>query len=92
MGPHCFPVCKNRFEKFARIFSRRHKQTAFSDAGFLGALRVNIERKGSLNVKPYYCMNRIAGVGVGCGGGCGGSGFLRFQVCSNRILLLGCIS
>ena len=40
MGPHCLPVCKNRFEKFARIFSRRHKQTTFSDAGFLGALRV----------------------------------------------------
>ena len=31
---------KNRFEKFARIFSRRQKQTTFSDAGFLGALRV----------------------------------------------------
>ena len=27
---------KNRFEKFARIFSRRHKQATFSDAGFLG--------------------------------------------------------
>ena len=23
LGPHCLPVCKNRFEKFARIFSRR---------------------------------------------------------------------
>ena len=32
---------KNRFETFARIFSRRHKQTTFSDALFLGALRVN---------------------------------------------------
>ena len=42
MGPHCLPVCKNRFEKFARIFSRRHKQTTFSDAVFLGALRVNL--------------------------------------------------
>ena len=39
-GPHCLPVCKNRFEKFARIFSRCHKQTTFSDAGFLGILRV----------------------------------------------------
>ena len=38
-GPHCLPECKNRFEKSARIFSRRHKQT-FSDAVFLGALRV----------------------------------------------------
>ena len=37
-SPHCLPVCKNRFEKFARIFSRRHKQT-FSDAGFLGILK-----------------------------------------------------
>ena len=40
LGPHCLPVCKTRFEKSARIFSRRHKQTTFSDAGFLGALRV----------------------------------------------------
>ena len=39
-GPHCLPVCKSRFEKSARIFSRRHKQTTFSDAVFLGALRV----------------------------------------------------
>ena len=39
-GTHCLPVCKNRVEKFARIFSRRHKQTTFSDAVFLGALRV----------------------------------------------------
>ena len=31
---------KNSFEKFARIFSRRHKQMIFSDADFLGALRV----------------------------------------------------
>ena len=30
-----------RFEKFARIFSRRHKQPTFADAGFLGILRVN---------------------------------------------------
>ena len=32
---------KNSFEKFARIFSRRHKQTTLSDAVFLGAVRVN---------------------------------------------------
>ena len=42
-GPHCLPVCKNRFEKFARIFSRRHKQTTFSDADFLGVLRVKAD-------------------------------------------------
>ena len=42
LGPHCLPACKNRFVKFARIFSRRHKQAIFSDAGFLGALRINI--------------------------------------------------
>ena len=41
LGPHCLPVRKNRFEKFARIFSRRHKQTTFSDVGFLCTLRVN---------------------------------------------------
>ena len=40
-SPHCLPVCKNRFEKFARIFSRWHKQTTFSGAGFPGILRVN---------------------------------------------------
>ena len=42
LGQHCLPVCKNRFEKIARIFSRRHKQTTFSDAGFLGILRVKM--------------------------------------------------
>ena len=42
-SPHCLPVCKNRFEKSARIFSRRHKQTTFSDAVFLGALRVKTQ-------------------------------------------------
>ena len=31
---------KNRFEKFARIFSRRHEQATFSDIGFLDILRV----------------------------------------------------
>ena len=41
LGPHSLPVCKTRFEKSARIFNRRHKQTTFSDAVFLGALRVN---------------------------------------------------
>ena len=50
-GPHCLPVCKNKFEKFARIFSRRHKQTTFSDAGFLGVLRV----KGSKLRKITKC-------------------------------------
>ena len=40
MGPHCLLVCKNRFEKFERIFSRRLKQTTFSSVGFHGILRV----------------------------------------------------
>ena len=53
-GPHCLPVCKNRFEKSARIFSRRHKQTTFSDAVFLGALRVNsVVLTGPLNWNPF---------------------------------------
>ena len=38
-GPHCLPVCKNWFEMFASIFSRRHKQTT---AGFLGISTVKI--------------------------------------------------
>ena len=42
LGPHCLPVCKNMFEKFARIFSGRHKQTTFLNAGFLGVLRVKV--------------------------------------------------
>ena len=42
LGPHCLPVCKHRFEKFARIFSRRYKQTTFSDAGFLCISRVRL--------------------------------------------------
>ena len=41
-GPYCLLVCKNRFKKFARIFSRRHKQMTFSGAGFLGILRVKV--------------------------------------------------
>ena len=49
LGPHCLTVCKNRFEKFARIFSRRHKQTTFSDAVFLGALRVK-----TLNINSIH--------------------------------------
>ena len=55
-SPHCFPVCKNRFEKFARIFSRRHKQTTVSDAGFLGVLRVHIVNTKS----PETCFNKSA--------------------------------
>ena len=51
LGPHCLPVCKNRFEKFSRIFSRRHKQTTFSDAGFLGVLRVN-----HLQISHIHCF------------------------------------
>ena len=34
---------KCKFEKFARRCSRRHKQTTFSDADFLGALRVKTD-------------------------------------------------
>ena len=41
---------KCKFEKFARTCSRRHKQTTFSDADLLGALRVNvlISERGAL--------------------------------------------
>ena len=53
-------------EKLVRIFSRRHKQTTFSDAGFLGVLRVNIDeivlccviRKFSEGLdQPQYSLN-----------------------------------
>ena len=54
LGPHCLPVCKNRFEKFARIFSRRHKQTTFSDADFLGVLRVKIHFKVNFTISVLY--------------------------------------
>ena len=54
LGPHCLPACKNRFEKFARIFSRRHKKKTFSDACFLGVLRANyvgrVMRYGGLKI------------------------------------------
>ena len=36
LGPHHLPVCKNRFENVGQ-----HKQTTFSDAGFLGIFRAN---------------------------------------------------
>ena len=50
-GPHSLPVCRNRFGKFARIFSRQHKLTTFSDAGFLDILRVNdLNTDGSYTV------------------------------------------
>ena len=51
--PHCLPVCKTSFEKFARIFSRQHKKPTFSDAGFLGILRVKLNAGflGILRVK-----------------------------------------
>ena len=32
-------------KKFAGIFSRRHKQTTFSDGGFLGVLRVKVNKE-----------------------------------------------
>ena len=59
-GPHCLPVCKNRFEKSARIFSRRHKQTTFSDAVFLGALRVNVESIHNLGLAKRKCLRAFA--------------------------------
>ena len=55
-GPHCLPICKNRFEKFARIFSRRHKQTTFSDAVFLGILRVKFQSWARELVKEEYLI------------------------------------
>ena len=45
---------------FARIFSRRHKQTTFSDAGFLGVLRVksflylNAVRKPTIKLSHHF--------------------------------------
>ena len=56
---HCSPVCKNRFEKFARIFSRRHKQTTFSDAGFLGALKINLYYGPYLKEIPVFDANSV---------------------------------
>ena len=59
LGPHCLSVCKKRFEKFARIFSRRHKQTTFSDAGFLGVLRV---KTGSCHVTAKSACSGIKSI------------------------------
>ena len=66
-GPHCLPVCKNRFEKFARIFSRRHKQTTFSGAVFLGALRVKSLHKCVTNLARRQCA-MIALKAMSCNG------------------------
>ena len=65
LDPHCLPVCKNRFEKFARIFSRQHKQTTFSDAGFLGILRVK-EDSGFIVWKRLNIVFVSLGGSVGC--------------------------
>ena len=44
---------KCKFETFTRRCSRRHTQTTFSDADFLGALRVKV----SFNTEiPNYCV------------------------------------
>ena len=56
LDPHCLPVCKSRFEKFARIFSRRHKQTKFSDAVFLGILRVKVPSKTVVDTILYFVL------------------------------------
>ena len=53
-GPQCLSVCKSRLEKFERIFSRRHKQITFSDAGFLGVLKVNPVYQNILGKYTYY--------------------------------------
>ena len=55
MGPHCLSICKNRFEKFARIVSRGHKQMTFSDAGFLGVLSVNVK---GLSI-PFHVLTLV---------------------------------
>ena len=55
LGPHFLRISKIRFEKFARIFSRRHKQT-FSDAGFLGVLRV--KRNGYIFIANPHTLAR----------------------------------
>ena len=36
------------------MFSRRHKQTTFSDAGFLGILRVNLKVCPKISRSIYY--------------------------------------
>ena len=46
---------KCKFEKFARRCSRRQKQTTFSDADFLGALRFNIIKA----FRTSYIVNYI---------------------------------
>ena len=46
---------KSKFEKFARRCSRRHKQTTFSDADFLGPFRVN----GSIFGNKCCHCNRV---------------------------------
>ena len=53
---------QNRLEKNARIFSRRHKQTTFSDAGFLGVLRV---KRGNLFLNSFFLEEVPIQMGIG---------------------------
>ena len=55
---------------FARIFSRRHKQTTFSDAGFLGVLRARFIMFANDHIW-VQCVRRGGG-GWGSGGRCWG--------------------
>ena len=55
VDPDQTTVCryaKIGLEKFARIYSRRHKQTTLSDAGFLGALRVSMWKRDFVLYDP----------------------------------------
>ena len=51
---------KCKFEKFARRCSRGHKQTTFSDADFLGALRLRFFLKYTLQSCAIILMARGA--------------------------------
>ena len=59
-----FACMKNKFKKFARIYSKWHKQTTFSDAGFLGILRIKIFL--STRGKKTYYTPGIQSILKGC--------------------------
>ena len=59
-GPHCLPVCRNRFEKVARIFSRRHKKMTFSDAGFLSGFHSTVSRASDCRSRDHKFESKLS--------------------------------
>ena len=98
-GSHCLALCKKRFEKFARIFSRRHKQTTVSDAGFPGILRLKESMcfichfsKVSSDMEENSYLQKGAFLANGVDGGWGGGGIKLLWVSIYIKTTLNCLN